>query len=79
MVTRTGTITKINERDATIEVKFINQYSRETEIYHWAPEKAMRRLIPWLPVGAVVQVSNESDLNIVDDLTDDGKVFFESN
>jgi hypothetical protein len=26
----------------------------------WLPVKALRRLIPWLPVGAVVQVINKS-------------------
>ena len=51
-----GTIAVIDKRDNTVKVEFI--YSN---IFCWFPEKAMCRLIPWLPVGAMVQVSNGSD------------------
>jgi hypothetical protein len=40
----------------TVAVEFPNIGS------FWIPEKAMKRLIPWLPVDSVVQVSNGTDV-----------------
>ncbi len=50
---------KIDNKDDTVRVVFIGLTA-----WAWFPVKAMRRLIPWLPVGAVVQVIDESLSNV---------------
>jgi hypothetical protein len=50
---------KIDKRDDTVEVFFPKDNNGNAPCAFWFPVKAMRRLIPWLPVGAVVQVSNK--------------------
>jgi hypothetical protein len=52
-----GTIVKIDNKDDTVRVVFIG-------LTGWFPVKAMRRLISWLPFGAVVQVIDESLSNV---------------
>jgi hypothetical protein len=52
-----GTITKIDKRDNTVRVLFPKDNGGNGSYSWWCPVKAMQRLIPWLPVGAIVQVS----------------------
>ena len=53
-----GRMARIGKLDdgGIVKVEFIH-----SNIFCWFPEKAICRLIPWLPVGAMVQVSNGSD------------------
>jgi hypothetical protein len=51
-----GEIKKIDKSDNTVIVEFPKIGFFEI------PEKAMKRLIPWLPVDSVVQVSNGPDV-----------------
>ena len=51
-----GEIEKIDKSDNTVIVEFLKIGS------FLIPEKAMKRLIPWLPVDSVVQVSNGPDV-----------------
>jgi hypothetical protein len=54
-------IKDIDNEDNTARVVLANENSALYDPYGFRlPVKAIRRLIPWLPVGAVVQVIDES-------------------
>ena len=51
-----GEVFGFDKEDNTVRVEFPKIGFFEI------PEKAMKRLIPWLPIDSVVQVSNETDV-----------------
>jgi hypothetical protein len=60
-------IKDIDNEDNTARVVLANENSALYDPYGFRlPVKAIRRLIPWLPVGAVVQVINKSHLDGMD-------------
>ncbi len=61
MVNEILIIKDIDNEDNTARVVLANENSALYDPYGFRlPVKAIRRLIPWLPVGAVVQVIDES-------------------
>lgn len=61
-----GTIRKV-KRSAKNGPIFVNVYFREFRI-QTIPEKAMCRLFPLLPVGAVLQLSNTNSVDLPEDV-----------
>jgi hypothetical protein len=55
-VNEVGEVKKVHKSDNSVRVEFPDYSSI------WIPEKALKRLIPWLPVDSVVQVSNGPDV-----------------
>jgi hypothetical protein len=53
-------IKKIDNEDNTAKVVLANENSKPYPESFWLHVKVLCRLIPWLPVGAVVQVIDES-------------------
>ncbi len=59
-------IQEIDNKDNTAEVELTNKNSTFPRRSFWLPVKAIRRLIPWLPAGAVVQVIDKPHSNGMD-------------
>ncbi len=63
MVNEILIIKKIHNEDNTAKLVLVNENSTLYDVLvegFWLPVKAIRRLIPWLPVGAVVQAIDQS-------------------
>ena len=60
MVKKVGEVSIVDKEDNTSDNTMKVEFPNIGRI--WVPEKAMKKLIPWLPVDFIVQVSNGPDV-----------------